>query len=215
MYSRYRKILHRKVQFPTPSTTFSNTTINNSTTARIVDFDIVDQRGLGAVIIFAYNTKTKTVTLLREYNPGCHEVLFGPAAGLVESKHEDASITDNNTSENDIDDDDSEKKYWKKAAEWELEEECHLKGGKWIELGVETAMDKYVVTKVKPFLVLDAKTISESSDRRPLDLEEEIEIIDGITIEEIWDIICTGQMNLVGGWACMLAIHKLEELGLI
>lgn len=201
-YSRYRTVLQRKVEFN-----------NNNSTSKIVDFDVIDQRGVGAVIIVAFNTKTKTFRLLREYNPGCDEVLYGPAAGLVEKKHElqtsDKDSVDENVAVKQVT---KEELLWKEAAKWELEEECHLRGGTWYELGEKTAMDKYVVTRVKPFLVLDATHVD---DPRPLDIEEEIEIVDGVSVERIWEIINHGEMNLVGGWACLLAIHKLQELGII
>ena len=202
-YSRYRTILQRKVQFPLSN---ANSNETHRIPGKVVDFDIVDQSGLGAVIILAYNSQTKTVRLLREYNPGCHKVLYGPAAGLVEAKHSQDHVS---CLKEGIED---EEKNWRKAAEWELEEECHLEGGTWYELGEKTSMDKYVVTKIKPFLVVDATHVENP---KPLDFEEEIDIVDGITIEQVWEIIRNGEMNLVGGWASMLAIRKLEELGLL
>ena len=54
-----------------------------------VDFDIIDHNEgtCGAVIVFAWNSTSKTATIIREYMPGCHRVLGGLAAGLVEEKH--------------------------------------------------------------------------------------------------------------------------------
>jgi len=208
-YSRYRTILQRQVQFPPSSIDGSDVeteSIENS--RKIVDFDLVDQRGIGAVIIFAYDTNTKTATLIREYNPGCHSMLYGPAAGLVEEKH----VSDEDNEENASSRDNCEESFWRKAAEWELEEECHLQGGIWHDLGEKTAMDKYVVTKVKPYLVLNPIRVNNP---RALDNEEEIEIVSGITIDRVWDMVRNGEMNLVGGWACMLALQKLEELDLL
>uniref|UniRef100_A0A6U2S3A3 Nudix hydrolase domain-containing protein n=1 Tax=Leptocylindrus danicus TaxID=163516 RepID=A0A6U2S3A3_9STRA len=178
VYSRWRKIIRRVVQFPAGNT---------------VDFDIVDQKGTGAVTIFAWCSKTKTATLVREYNPGCHKSLHGVAAGLIEEdKHQcDPEI----------------------AARHELEEECHLQGGRWYRLtadGATVPMDKYVVTEIAAYLVIDPETVSNP---RPLDAEEDIEIISGVSVPEIFDMIRSGGMNLVGGWACMLAIEKLRELG--
>jgi len=43
--------------------------------------------------------------------------------------------------------------------------------------------------------------------------EEDIEIISGVTIPEILQWIRNGEMNLVGGYGCLLAIEKLRELG--
>eukprot|EP00540_Astrosyne_radiata_P021595 CAMPEP_0116836364 /NCGR_PEP_ID=MMETSP0418-20121206/8058_1 /TAXON_ID=1158023 /ORGANISM="Astrosyne radiata, Strain 13vi08-1A" /LENGTH=141 /DNA_ID=CAMNT_0004466131 /DNA_START=80 /DNA_END=506 /DNA_ORIENTATION=+ len=126
----------------------------------------------------------------REYNPGPHESLFGLAAGLIEEKH------------------DSNPRI---AAEHELEEECQMRGGKWYQLTERPlAMDKYDTTKIYSYLAIDPKTVENP---RPLDEEEDIEIVSGVSVEEILAMIKRGQMNLVGGCACLLAIEKLRELG--
>lgn len=178
-YSRWRTIVQRKVRMRN---------------GKVVDFDLVGVKtGEGAVLVFAYDTKTKTATLVREYMPASHKVLWGLAAGLIEEeKHEQDPYV---------------------AAQHELEEECHLTGGKWIPLSNEaTAMDKYALTQIHAYLVLDPKP---AADPKPLDDEEDIEIVPGVKIEEIMDYIANGQMNLVGGWGCMLAISKLRDLDLI
>jgi ADP-ribose pyrophosphatase YjhB (NUDIX family) len=146
--------------------------------------------GEGAVLIFAWDTQTKTVTLVREYMPGSHRILWGLAAGLIEDKHgEDPSV----------------------AAQHELEEECHLTGGTWIPLSKNpSAMDKYATTTIVAYLVLDPEP---AENPRPLDDEEDIEIVPGVTIPEIMEWIASGEMNIVSGWGCMLAIEKLRELG--
>lgn len=71
-------------------------------------------------------------------------------------------------------------------------------------------MDKYVVTEITPYLVMDPHHVPNP---RPLDDEEDIEIVRGITVEEIMQMIREGDMNLVGGWATLLALNKLRELG--
>jgi len=184
---------------------------------KVVDYDIIGQRhdgsllsrsneitpmsNGGAVIVVAWDTRTKTATLIREYNPGCHKVLYGPAAGLIESgdKHENSNPLI--------------------AAQMELEEECHLAGGRWHRLVTSQTssggfggvfMDKYVSTEIVPYLVLDATRVQ---DPRPCDAEEEIQIVHGVTAEEMWRMVQQGDMNLVGSWATLLALEKLRELG--
>ena len=71
-------------------------------------------------------------------------------------------------------------------------------------------MDKYVVTEITPYLVIDPVHVP---DPRPLDDEEDIEIVTGVTAEEIVQMIREGDMNLVGGWGSFLALEKLRELG--
>ena len=179
-YQGWRKVIRRSVQSPKLT--------------KSVDFDVIDQTHTtsGAVIIFAWNSTSKTATIIREYMPGCHRVLGGLAAGIVED-HKHMSEEE--------------------AARHELEEECHLAGGTWYRLtddDVSVPMDKYVVTEITPFLVVDPHHVP---DPRPLDDEEDIEIVPGVSAEEIMQMIKMGDMNLVGGWASLLALDKLRELG--
>lgn len=122
--------------------------------------------------------------------PGSHKILWGLAAGLVEDKHgADVSV----------------------AARDELEEEAQLTGGRWIPLSTKpSAMDKYALTTVGAYLVLDPVS---AENPKPLDDEEDIEIVSGVSVPEIMGWIATGEMNMVSAWGCMLAIEKLRELG--
>ena len=68
LYEGWRKVVRRTVQSPKHT--------------KNIDFDVIDQTHStgGAVIIFAWNSRTKTATVIREYMPGCHRVLGGLAA---------------------------------------------------------------------------------------------------------------------------------------
>mmetsp|Transcript_10278 Transcript_10278/g.14529 ORF Transcript_10278/g.14529 Transcript_10278/m.14529 type:complete len:235 (-) Transcript_10278:388-1092(-) len=178
-YNRWRSIVQRSIRLPN---------------GNLADFDIVGQKAdAGASIVFAWNTKTKTCTLVKEYNPGCHKILTGLAAGLVEDdKHGDCFAT---------------------AAEHELEEECHLSGenSQWYLLTTQPiAMDKYASTLIAPYLVLDPEHVENP---KPLDDEEDIEILRDVPVEEVMRMIREGEMNVIGSWASLLAIEKLRELG--
>jgi len=117
-------------------------------------------------------------------------MLYGQVGGLVEDKHGSDIST---------------------AARYELEEEAHLTGGTWISLSKRSSfLEKYAFTLVDAFLVLDP---IKSENPRPKDNDEDIEIIDGVTIPQIMEWIANGEMNLVSGWGCMFAIEKLRELG--
>ena len=118
---------------------------------------------------------------------------YGVAAGLVEDKHNEEGSDPTLT-----------------AAKHELEEEAQLVGGTWIQLTDDTIMDKYATTLVRVYLVIDAQ---KETNPKPLDDEEDIEVVPGITIPEILSLIASGQMNVVGGWASLVAIQKLQELG--
>ena len=83
-YDGWRRVLRRRVR-PPPS----------SGPSAPIDFDVVDQAcgTAGAAIIFAWNTTSKTATIIQEYMPGPHRVLSGLAAGVVEEdKHADALV---------------------------------------------------------------------------------------------------------------------------
>lgn len=140
--------------------------------------------------VFAWDTRTKTATLVREYHPGPHKMLVGCAAGLVEFDKHNSDI--------------------KMAAQHELEEECHLVGGTWMELCEPIAMDKYTCVCITAYLVMDA-VIEENP--KPMDHEEDIEIIRNVSPGEIRRMIKEGEMNVVGSWVCLLALEKLRELG--
>lgn len=71
-------------------------------------------------------------------------------------------------------------------------------------------MDKYVVTEITPYLVIDPHHVPNP---RPLDDEEDIEIITGVTVKEIRQMIREGDMNLVGCFGALLALEKLREFG--
>lgn len=141
--------------------------------------------------------------------PGRNKPTYGLAAGLVEDKHESSSILD----DDDIDEMTRRNNIKLIAAQHELEEECHLIGGTWIELTTgksDTYMDKYATTTIKAYLVIDPQ---QAVNPKPLDEEEEIEIITNVTIPQILQLIQHGEMNVVGGWGCLLAIQKLRNLG--
>lgn len=176
-YKRWRTIVERKIQLHDD---------------KILDFDLVGMAGASsAVVIFAWNSTSKTATLVREYHPGPNCYLFGAAAGIVEDdKHNSDPIL---------------------AAQHELEEECHLAGGTWYLLTpTPIAQDKYHLNTLRCFLVVDALHVP---DPKPQDHEEDIEIVPNVSIDDIKEMIQQGQVNVIGCWACLLAIEKLRELG--
>jgi NUDIX domain len=205
MYSGWRTIVKRKVRMRNGKVVDFDVSVYEVYWSRVVTFfrSLPDplvplsheqlvgvKTGGSAVMVFAWNTHTKTATLVREYMPASHRILYGLAAGLVEEKHGADVAT---------------------AARDELEEEAHLTGGQWIHLCKRpSAMDKYSLTSVEAYLVLDP--VPEENPK-PLDDEEDIEILAGVTIPEIKEWISNGEMNLVSAWGCMLAIEKLRELG--
>ena len=113
-YSGWRKVIRRSVN---TNTNINNNSNNNSdddnSNATTIHFDIIDQAhsNSGAVIIFAWNSTSKTATIVREYMPGPHRVLSGLAAGIVEEGKHSSKEGDMNEEDTLI------------AARYELEEE--------------------------------------------------------------------------------------------
>lgn len=187
-YSGWRQVLRRRVSAPHLGD-------------KHLDFDVIDQaKSCGAVVIFAWNSTSKTATIIREYMPGPHRVLSGLAAGIVEDDKHGIEL-------------DGRESLELIAARCELEEECHLAGGTWYRLtdeGVSISMDKYVVTEITPWLVIDPEHVLEP---RPMDDEEDIVIISGVPTDDILKTIREGDMNIVGAFASLLALEKLRSLG--
>ena len=183
------KLIHDKVAYKGWRTIIQRKVEMNG--GHIVDFDLVGVKtGDAAVLIFAWDSKTKTATMVREYMPGPHSYLWGLAAGLIEEKHNhDVEL----------------------AARHELEEEVHLKNGRWILCTpTPVAMDKYSLTKLFLYLVIDPE---KEDNPKQLDLEEEIEIVPLVEVKQILDLIKEGQLNAVSAFGSLLAIEKLRELG--
>mmetsp|Transcript_22752 Transcript_22752/g.51565 ORF Transcript_22752/g.51565 Transcript_22752/m.51565 type:complete len:238 (-) Transcript_22752:125-838(-) len=187
-YSGWRQVLRRRVSAPHLGD-------------KHLDFDVIDQaKSCGAVVIFAWNSTSKTATIIREYMPGPHRVLSGLAAGIVEDDKHGIEL-------------DGRESLELIAARCELEEECHLAGGTWYRLtdeGVSISMDKYVVTEITPWLVIDPEHVLKP---RPMDDEEDIVIISGVPTDDILKTIREGDMNIVGAFASLLALEKLRSLG--
>jgi hypothetical protein len=198
LHDHWRRLIRRSVRLP-----------GNKSNV-VVDFEIVAQKGTDqAVLVFCWNTATKRATLIREYMPSTHCRMMGLAAGMVEDdKHGNGGDGISDETIGDYEDD-----MRLTAAKHELEEECRLVGGKWMRLTEHgVVMDKYSTTRLSVYLVLDPEPVHED-DAKPRDVEEDIQVVPGVSIDDIRGMIVTGRMTVVGGWASLLALQKLRELG--
>ena len=168
VYSGWRTILQRKVKRITKQQTMNNTA-TPTTTSMVATYDLVGMKsGTGAVLIFAWDTRTKTATMIREYMPTTNRMMYGLAAGLVEAdKHGGTSTTNTTQTPQDDETHNNDTILTANAARCELEEECHLTNGTWIPL-LQNSMpaDKYSLTQVQCYLVLDPEV---ESNPKPLD----------------------------------------------
>ena len=161
---------------------------------RVFQFDVLSQ-GNPSVVVFVFDTKRKTTTLLKEYQPGPDQVLYGTVAGMYEfsnGKHANAL----------------------QCAQYELEEEAKLRCERWIPLlhSEQTSIpfDKYSDNRFYLFLALDCQSVEDPKER---DDGEFIDIEHGVSKERLLDIIKRGKMNVASSFCVLLGIRKLMELG--
>ncbi len=143
-----------------------------------------------SVVIFPFDSRTGTCSLIREYCPGVHDVKSGIPGGLYEErKHQDLLS----------------------AARDELNEEAGLMGGTWFALAPEgVPQDKYSRNRLHPYLVIDS-TIDP--DPRGQDDTERIEVEHGVPLEEAKRRLLAGDMPAPAAMVTLMALDKLRELG--
>lgn len=143
-----------------------------------------------SVVIFPYDSKTGTCSLIREYCPGIHDIKSGIPGGLYEErKHSDLL----------------------NAARDELNEEAGLMGGTWIALAPDgIPQDKYSRNRLHPYLVIDS---SIDPNPRRQDDTEQIEVEHGVSLGEAKRRLLAGDMPAPAAMVTLMAIDKLRELG--
>lgn len=174
-----RKIVRRDVEMPDK---------------KVFQFDILSQ-GNPSVVVFTFDTERKTTTLLKEYQPGPNQLLYGTVAGMYEcgnGKHATAL----------------------QCAQYELEEEARLRSERWIPLlndeHTSIPFDKYSDNRFYLFLALDCKSVENPRER---DEGEFIDVEHGVSKERLLDIINHGQMNVASSFCILLGMQKLSEMG--
>jgi hypothetical protein len=191
---RWRSVIRRSVQHPTLE--------------QELDFEIVSQNGASdqAVTVVVWNSTQQTVTLVREYMPAPHAFRYGPAAGMVEHTQ---YCNENEHGVNECSSD-----LALAAAKAELAEECRLEGGQWVRVTTHACtMDKYSTTRIHLFLVIDPQPLEEESNHVREAEEHGMQVVSGISVERVYQLIQSGDLTIVGGWSIMLALNKLQELG--
>jgi len=178
--------------------TVTEQTVLNTETNKTVSFEVLSQKHPSAVTILPFCTKSKTFTLVREYQPGGRRKMLGPAAGLVEAKKHDGNFV--------------------RAAREELREECGLTGGTLIRLTKGNVIgDKYDETQFGMFLLLDGDIVDdEEEDKR--DAEEadmQLESVRDVTLSQLEESIDDGEMNMIGVATIGLGLRELRRRGLL
>ena len=73
--------------------------------------------------------------------------------------------------------------------------------------------DKYQREKVEYFLCVDARKRREGEEGRVLDEEERIEVVGGVRVEEVKELVLAGVMQSNMMAASFMAIDRLEKMG--
>ncbi|GJQ12995.1 hypothetical protein GpartN1_g4786.t1 [Galdieria partita] len=158
-------------------------------------FDIIGHpnSNFSAALIFPFDAKKKTVTLVKEYHPGDNSFLYGFPGGLFDPKKH-TSIVD--------------------TAKAELNEEAHWVAKQWYPLTSEQGIlqDKYSRNRLHMFLAIDGETID---DYQPRDAEEYIEIVSDVHVHTLPRWVYEGKMALPSSCLVWLGLEKLKEMGWI
>jgi hypothetical protein len=182
-YKRYLTLQNRTVKFPN---------------GKIIEWDVVGHSTKhlpNFVVVFPFDLKTKTTTLIQEYCQGTNELLYTFASGGFDyGKH----------------------KTLEDCIRAEMSEEVNLKGGEIVNLlpeGHEGISEvKWCVNKFWPVLVIDPKI-----DHNPLpkDYEEYIIVHRNVSLERLEELILEGKLLLPSVQTAYIGIKKLKELGFI
>jgi hypothetical protein len=145
-----------------------------------------------SVVIFPYDSRTGTCSLISEYCPGVDGVKSGIPGGMYEErKHSDLL----------------------NAAQDELNEEAGLTGGTWFALAPEgIPQDKYSRNRLHPYLVIDS---SIDPNPRGQDDTEQIAVEHGVSLAEAKRRLLAGDMPAPAAMVTLMAIDKLRELGYV
>jgi len=158
-------------------------------------------KGEPAVLVVPFHTKVQQFTLLREFNVGSLRMMHGTVAGMFEEGKHASPL---------------------ECAQCELEEEAQLVGGKWVPLVSkdtdaadpgDVTLSKYFEQQFWPYLVLDPE--GPVADPRPQDEDEFIEVLRGVTLDQVRDLIQRGDIAVIHAYVLLLAIERLRVLGII
>ena len=159
-----------------------------------VSYDILQPKHM-SVVVFVFNATSNTTTLIREYHPGTETFMHGVIAGQFEqAKHINALV----------------------AAQFELEEEAQLQTDRWIPLletpDISISLDKYSTNRFYPFLAVDCEYVESP---RAMDPEELIYVEREVPLLRVWELIRRAEMNVVSSYTFLLAMQKLQSMGLV
>ncbi|KAI8098836.1 uncharacterized protein BX664DRAFT_344970 [Halteromyces radiatus] len=165
---------------------------------RIIEWDVVGHHTPYPtfVVVFTFNTKTKTTSILKEYAQGTNEIKYTCVAGSVDRRKHQSPL---------------------ESAQHELSEEARLTGGEWICLLPEGQKDgiselKWGRNRFVPYLCIDPQQDNEPRQR---DEEECIQVVNNVEIDDLKRFITKGEMMLPSVQTSWMALEYLSNLGLL
>lgn len=204
-YKGWKTVIKRRFLFPE--------------TAKEVEFDLSHSAN-AAVFVFVWHSASKSATLVEEFYPGPQRWMSGVVAGIAECNH------DPHTGRA------AKHESTMQAAQFELSEEAQLEGGLWFPLvhnsedaphcqpdptssgpgGATSSMfdSKFSTQRYHYYLCVDPVPATEP---RPLDDDEHINILKGVSANQVLELVLSGKTTATAALVMMLALHKLRQLG--
>jgi hypothetical protein len=159
----------------------------------VATFDVVVQKS-ESVLVFVWDTNTSTTTLIQEFHPGIEKLMIGTVAGMYEPHKHGSAL---------------------ECAQFELEEEAHLRSSRWVplldELSTAAPFHKYSNNRFYPFLAIDCDHVASP---RPRDAEEHITVLRHVGYRQLMSLISAGRVNVLSSYAALLGINKLRQLAI-
>lgn len=156
-----------------------------------MEYDIVGAKTLSFhfCAVFPFDTRTGSVTLIREYAQGGNCYMYGVPCGGLSEKH--LSLED--------------------CARKELSEEAQLQGGNLVKLIPDNHPGllevKWCRNRFTPFVLLDPE---KDATPHPMDPEEVIEVLT-VDIPTLKEIMYGGSMMLPSVVTCSMALKYLQD----
>ncbi|KAG2199430.1 hypothetical protein INT47_011542 [Mucor saturninus] len=187
------KVVKETVSHKRYITVWDRTTQFND--GRVIQWDVVghDTPYPTFVVVFTFDTTKKTTCILKEYAQGTNEIKYTCVAGSYDKRKHSSVL---------------------QAAQHELSEEAHLKGGEWISLlpkdhspdGISEL--KWGKNRFIPYLCLNP-TLDENPLAR--DAEEYMQVVNDVPVKELENFITRGEMMLPSVQTAWMALVYLRE----
>ena len=193
-HSRYLTVYDRHVAFPAAASTQQD---GHAPPRLSFEYDVIGhpRSSFHAVWVFPYHRSDNSVTLLREFAHGPHELLWTlPAGGVDPGKHDSLEA----------------------AARAELSEEGALRGGELLRLLAEghpgIVEAKWCANRFTPFLCLDAEMDSAPGHR---DAEEATMTVHRVPLSRLEELLDAGELLPPAFITATLALAELRRCGIV